>query len=217
MPEREAKLSKKRHGKAAKAARLEALKTVELVADWVALKGLRTDELITQMKVWKHIVCDPAAKRTTGSRTELVRALQPLILARFGPQANNLRAGDDGLYCEALRRRGERASGGKRRRMVRWGQWEWDANAEFIIERIMDRMVADGGEVPGRTGVKAGTVLYKVLWDGWPEEIATWEDEDNIPLGEVDFIAEFEARLERSEHNSDESSSSDSGSDDDDV
>ena len=52
--------------------------------------------------------------------------------------------------------------------------------------------------MPGRTNVPAGTVLYKVLWDGWPEEIATWEDEDDIPCGEVDFIAEYEARLERS-------------------
>ena len=101
--------------------------------------------------------------------------------------------------------------------MVRWGEWEWDANAEFIIERIIDRMVADGGEVPGRTGVRAGTVLYKVVWDGWPEEIATWEDEDNIPLGEVDFIAEYEARLARDGDQSDHSSNSDSDTNDDDI
>ena len=27
----------------------------------------------------------------------------------------------------------------------------------------------------------AGTVLYKVLWEGWPEELATREEEDDIP------------------------------------
>jgi len=36
-------------------------------------------------------------------------------------------------------------------------------------------MVADGGIVPGRTDVAAGTELYLVLWKGFPSEIATWE------------------------------------------
>ena len=31
----------------------------------------------------------------------------------------------------------------------------------------------------------AGTVLYKVLWEGWPEELATREEEDDIPCGDV--------------------------------
>ena len=58
-------------------------------------------------------------------------------------------------------------------------------------------MVADGvTEVPGRTNVKAGTVLYKVLWEGFPPEIATWEDEDDIPCGEVDFVSQYEEGLE---------------------
>ena len=77
--------------------------------------------------------------------------------------------------------------------MVSWGEWEWDPKAEFVIERLIGRMVADGGDVPGRTNVPAGTVLYKVLWDGWPEEIATWEEEENIPCGEVDFVAQYDA------------------------
>ena len=44
-------------------------------------------------------------------------------------------------------------------------------------------MVADGGEVPGREGEKipTGTVLYKVLWEGFPPEIATWEEDDDSP------------------------------------
>ena len=69
-------------------------------------------------------------------------------------------------------------------------------------------MVADGGEVPGRQNIAAGTVLYKVLWDGFPPEIATWETEEDIPCGEQDFVAEYEAALEE------EADADDDGSDD---
>ena len=80
------------------------------------------------------------------------------------------------------------------------GEWEWDSSQEFIIERLIGKMVADGStEVPGRSGIKAGTVLYKVLWEGWPEELATWEEEDDIPCGEVDFVAQYDAVLESAE------------------
>ena len=51
----------------------------------------------------------------------------------------------------------------------------------------------------GRTGVKAGTLLYKVLWAGFPPDIATWEEEDDIPCGERDFVGEFEAGLAEDE------------------
>ena len=44
--------------------------------------------------------------------------------------------------------------------------------------------------------VAAGTVLYKVLWEGFPPEIATWEEENDIPCGEVDFVGDYEAALE---------------------
>ena len=56
---------------------------------------------------------------------------------------------------------------------------------------------AEVSRVPGREGeaIPAGTVLYKVLWVGFPPEIATWEEEDDIPCGEQDFVAEYEAGL----------------------
>ena len=74
-------------------------------------------------------------------------------------------------------------------------------------------MVADGKtEVPGRTGIKAGTVLYRVLWEGWPEELATWEEEDDIPCGEEDFVAQYEAAQEDAEAGAAEEAGSDSGS-----
>jgi hypothetical protein len=53
--------------------------------------------------------------------------------------------------------------------------FEWYEREEFEIDCLMDDMVADGGTVPGRTDVTAGTELYLVLWKGFPPEISTWE------------------------------------------
>ena len=39
-----------------------------------------------------------------------------------------------------------------------------------------------------RTNVPAGTVLYKMLWHGWPEEIATWEEEERRTFPEGKLI-----------------------------
>lgn len=66
--------------------------------------------------------------------------------------------------------------------------------------RLIGKMVADGkNEVPGHEGQEihpAGTILYKVLWQGFPPEVATWEVEDDIPCGEVDFVGDYETALE---------------------
>ena len=42
-------------------------------------------------------------------------------------------------------------------------------------------------------------MLYKVLWEGFPPEIATWETEDDIPCGEVDFVGDYEEALAKDE------------------
>ena len=95
------------------------------------------------------------------------------------------------------------------------GEWEWDSTQEFIIERLIGKMVADGStEVPGRSGIKAGTVLYRVLWEGWPEDLATWEEEEDIPCGEVDFVMQYEAAQEAPEVEEAAEAGSDSASDD---
>ena len=103
------------------------------------------------------------------------------------------RAGDKG---------GKGGKSGKRKRdeIVALHGWEWDADELFIVEKLIGKMVAAGvAEVPGRTGIKAGTVLYKVLWKGFPPEIATWEETDDIPCGEVDFVGLYEAGLQEEE------------------
>ena len=161
---------------------------------------MRNDELSDQLKIWKLVEKVATVKKTTGTRTELILSLQPLILSR-NARANDLEPGDDGLWGQGLRRRATGQGGGKKqKRGKKWvvqGEWEWDSSQEFIIERLLDKMVADGStEVPGRAGIKAGTVLYKVLWEGWPEELATWEDEEDIPCGEVDFVGQYESVLD---------------------
>ena len=117
--------------------------------------------------------------------------------------------GDSGVDGRAVRRRKaadnpqpKRQQKRKRAKIVsmRVGDavWEWDSTEEFEIERLIGRMVADGSsDVPGRApgSIAAGTVLYRVLRAGWPPEIATWEEEDSIPCGEVDFVAQYEAAL----------------------
>ena len=56
-------------------------------------------------------------------------------------------------------------------------------------------------------------MLYRVLWEGWPEELATWEEEDDIPCGEVDFVAQFDAAQEAGEGGEAAKSEDESGSD----
>jgi hypothetical protein len=107
-----------------------------------------------------------------------------------------------GVEGRGVRRRkvGGAGSKGKKRglgsKICSLHGWEWGADELFEIDRLIGRMVADGGDVPGRGVIPAGTVLYKVLWAGFPPEIATWEEEDDILCGEVDFVAQYEAGLE---------------------
>jgi hypothetical protein len=63
------------------------VKGIELAKTFSALKKMRNDELSDQLKIWKLVEKDAAVKKTTGTRTELVLALQPLILGRFGAKA----------------------------------------------------------------------------------------------------------------------------------
>ena len=75
-----------------------------------------------------------------------------------------------GGLAATRRREGGAGAGKKRKKGKNWvvqGEWEWDSTQDFVIERLIGRMVADGSTpVPGRTGIEPGTVLYKVLWEG---------------------------------------------------
>ena len=181
------------------------------------------DELSEQLKVWK-LVEKKTGFTVGGSRADLVLKLQGLIFDRFGAAANDLPEGDAGTERGKVdgRRRQRRVAeggsgkGGKRKRAAAYwvevGEWGWDSREEFVIERLIGKMVADGETpVPGREGeaIKAGTVLYRVLWEGWPPELATWEEEDQIPCGEVDFVGDYEASLDAEEAEDEDEDSED--------
>ena len=212
-PERAAKLQKKRAGRSARAAELERLKGVALVESYSALTKMGNAELAEQLKIYKLLEKKTGFK-TTGTGPEMRLQLQLLIFEKFGAGANDLKDGDSGVEGRGVRRRkvegggggggGGKKKGGKKRsraNIISLHGWEWEASEEFVIERLIGKMVADGGDVPGREGEKvpAGTVLYKVLWEGFPPEIATWEEEDQIPCGEVDFVEQYEASLAEEE------------------
>jgi hypothetical protein len=219
-PERTEKLAKKRRSRTKKVEELERLKGVQLVATYSALKDMGNERLADQLKIYKLLEKQKGFK-TTGSGREMRLQLQSLIAERFGAVANDLADGDSGLEGRETENDGKRrarkvaANGGKggkgkkrkRANIVSLHGWEWDADEDFIIERIIGKMVAEEGvEIPGRgmpgrgeDDIKPGEVLYKVLWEGFPPEIATWEEEDAIPCGDTDFVREFEAGLAEEE------------------
>eukprot|EP00966_Prymnesium_polylepis_P077184 1788044-Prymnesium_polylepis.1 len=119
----------------------------------------------------------------------------------LGEGCNDLADGNSGVEGRGVRRRKDADNAGEpnqrkksksKVKMVQYKGWEWPANKKFEIEKLIGKMVAEG-EVPGRQNIEAGTVLYKVLWVGFPPEIATWEEESGI---HDDFIDAYEASLE---------------------
>ena len=136
----------------------------------------------------------------------------------LGEGCNDLADGDSGVEGRGIRRRkvardddgsghggGKKKKGKSKRKIISYLGWEWYETEKFEIEKLIGKMVAEG-EVPGRENVKAGTVLYKVLWKGYPPEIATWEEESSI---HDDFIDEYEAGLEAEDDEESDGESSD--------
>lgn len=122
----------------------------------------------------------------------------------LGEGCNDLPDGESGVDGRGVRRRkvgagddgsgrpGEKKKAKSKRKIISYKGWEWYATEKFAVEKLIGKMVSTG-EVPGRSSVKAGTVLYKVLWKGYPPEIATWEEAAGL---HDDYIDAYEAELE---------------------
>ena len=204
---REAKLSSKKARREKKKQEQERISTLELATTYSALKGMAVEDLKDQLKGYK-LQGKTGFSLTHSNRAAYVLQVQTLMVEALGPGCNDLVDGDSGVDGRGVRRRKvatdhdvSSAGGGKKkkakstRKVVSYLGWEWYETEKFIMEKLIGKMVAEG-EVPGRTGIKAGTVLYKVLWEGYPPEIATWEKEGDIADSLID---EYEAGLEAGE------------------
>ena len=91
--------------------------------------------------------------------------------------------------------RSERSTGNKKRK-AGWnefnGYW-WQDDETFDIERILDKKVELRKVGRGKKQSTKEFIFYKILWEDFPPECATWEPADSIHDG---FIDEYEAALE---------------------
>eukprot|EP00966_Prymnesium_polylepis_P334578 7389947-Prymnesium_polylepis.1 len=132
------------------------------------------EELKDQLKGYK-LQGKTGFKLTHEKRADYVLQVQSLMSEALGEGSNDLKDGESGVEGRGVRRRkhadnGDEPEKKKRKskvKMASWKGWEWPANKKFEIDKLIGKMVAEG-EVPGRSNVKAGTVLYKVLWKDFP-------------------------------------------------
>ena len=197
---REAKLSSKKARREKKKQEQARIAGLELATTYSALKAMSVDDLKDQLKGYK-LQGKAGFKLTHDNRAAYVLQVQSLMSEVLGEGSNDLKDGDSGVDGRRVRRRkdadnagegGQKKKAKSKARMVEYKGWQWPANKKFTIEKLLGKIVAEG-EVPGRQNVKVGTVLYKVLWEGFPPECATWENESVI---HDDFIDAYEAELE---------------------
>jgi hypothetical protein len=163
------------------------------------LIDMRNDQLADQLKIYKLVLKRTGFTVTQTKREAYVRQAQALIVDEGG--VNDLPDGESGLEGVGVQRRvkessGKEASSGKKRKVSQcaWKGYAWDSKTEFEVVMLAGKRIADGCDY-GDGGVrwKKGTVLYKVIWEGYPPDAATWEPPANI---EDSVIAAYEDSLE---------------------
>ena len=171
---RDEKLSSKRERREKKKKEKVRIEKLELATRYSALKTMGNDELKDQLKAYK-LQGKTGFKLTHKDRAAYVIQVQTLMSEAIGTAANDLEDGDSGVDGRGVRKRkvarneataggGEKPGGKKRKappkKIVEYNGFEWYEDEEFEIEKLIGKMVANG-QVPGRTRVKKGTVLYK--------------------------------------------------------
>ena len=132
---------------------------------------------------------------TQKNRVGYCTQLQALLLEAHGTGANDLEGDDSGCDGDGVVRKVRKRDGcGKKRKG--WnelnGYW-WQDTETFDIERLLDKKVEQRMVGKGKKRAIKEDVFYKVLWEGFPPEFASWEPESEI---HDEFIEEFEASLE---------------------
>jgi hypothetical protein len=196
---RDERLAGKRARKQAAADELARIGALTRATKFSALLNMRNDQLADQLKIYKLVLKRTGFTVTQMNREAYVRQVQSRIVDEGG--VNDLPDGESGLEGVGVQRRvkdasGNEASVGKKRKAATcsWKGYAWDSKAEFEVVMLAGKRIADGCDY-GDGGVrwKKGTVLYKVIWEGYPPDAATWEPPDNI---EESVIEAYEDSLE---------------------
>jgi hypothetical protein len=116
--EREAKLAKKRSGRAKKAAELERIKIIAVASKYSELMAMGNDDLSDQLKYFKQVE-QKTGFTTTGTGPEMRLLLPGLIFEKFGAGANDLPDGVSGVEGRGVRRRKVGVAGGKGKKRAR--------------------------------------------------------------------------------------------------
>ena len=205
---RDEKLLSRRERREKKAAEKVRIEQLTLATTYSALKAMSVDDLKDQLKGYK-LQGKTGFALTQENRVAYVLQVQALMSEALGEGCNDLADGDSGVDGRGVRRKkvardddgsgqgGKKKKAKSKRKIISYLGWEWYETEKFEIEKLIGKMTAVGpSSVPGRSGIKAGTVLYKVLWCGYPPEIATWEE---VSVIHDDFIDAYEAGLEAGE------------------
>lgn len=223
---RNQKMSSKRGRREKKQAEKVRIEGLELATRYSALIKMSVDDLKDQLKGYR-LQGKAGFPLAYPKRADYVLQAQTLMFDAIGAGANDLKDGDSGVEGRGVRKRKvaspDDVSGaagkarGKasksRRKVLEYNGYQWYEEEEFVMQKLIGKMVAEG-DVPGRSNVKKGTVLYKVLWEGFPPEVATWEEERGI---HDELIDAFEDAMdaEEEEEGAEESEESEAGEADD--
>ena len=194
---RDAKLATSRAKKAAKVAERTRLEGIRLLTLYSELVDKGNDALKDQLK--KHKLLGKSTAKFTISqpnRTAYILQLQTLLL-EANPHANDLAPGDSGIKGRNIKRKeGAGNKAGKKRkpneRYYMGYVWTAEEEDDFEVEAIVGKLTADGvTEYANQGKAKAGTVLYRIVWQNYPPDMIWYEPAENIGTG---LREEFEAR-----------------------
>ena len=120
------------------------------------------------------------------------------LLLKDNPAANDLPDGDSGIEGRSIRKRGPggaaKKRGSKKRPLLHsYGGYEWTAEEHdgFVVDALLGKLVAGGTtSYANLDKVQAGTLIYQVMWSGFPADLLLYEPAKNIGS---QLVADFEA------------------------
>jgi hypothetical protein len=204
--EREVKLSGKRAKRAARALEAARVGKVTLASRYSHLKAMAIAGLSDQLRAFRlQGTTQLKFTLTQANRAAYCTQLQALLLEAHGEGANDLEGDDSGCDGDGVVRKvrtretggsGGRGGGGGGKKRKGWschnGYW-WKDDEEFEMERLLDKKVELRSVGKGGKKSTKEFIQYKVLWEGFPPEFATWEPDTTV---HDDLIDAYEGAME---------------------